>query len=533
MNANEGSLAILVVLWVIWAVIGLGLYVWYLAALASLFPRIGLPARDGWIPVWNESRILQRGGFSPWFVLLMFVPGVSVAFVVVRLIAIHRLHTELGKGAGLTVLALLVPPLWATMLSMQLRGAAPAQAQYSAQAQYDAQTQHGAQAQYEAQANFAGTGSVFASADQGYAPPAYPGADPAASQQAAYAAAQPTAYQQAAPPSPWAAPPAVPLNAGAGDAAAQGYAPPAAPAAEPFAPAFDELGFDSVQANDGAASPQSGAPAAAYGSPFTPAPPAGLPPVAGGPAFVPPAPDAPWGFGRETEEAYQQLSTQEVQPLVSPLTSEQAVEPFTWPGTIEDMPPAPRSAEPFEVPASAWSVPPAPAVTPDAQPVPVELPAPIEQAVPAAQPAPVVTPPAALDASDAVAQAADPVEEDLDRTVFVGRAQRERWVLELPDNSLLPLPSNDVIVGRRPSATGDSSVLVVPDSTRTLSKSHVRLHVIDGAWVVTDLGSTNGLAVIDETGEELVVEAGVSEPATEEMMFGTLRVRLRLVALED
>lgn len=512
MYADESSMTIFLVLWGVWALVGLGLYLWYLAALSSLFPRIGLPGGEGWIPVWNESRILQRGGFSPWFVLLMFVPGVSIVFVVLRALAIHRIHTEFGKGAGLTVLAVLIPPLWATMLGGQLRAegyGAPAYAQAAAPA----------------------------------APAAVPGG---------YLPPQPPASPQPVEPSPWAAPPAVPMRdeAPAYGAPAQYSAPvqpdpgyPAAPAPAyeaptyqhpaavtpehqplPDSPAFETLGFDSLMAQ---AAQSAGAP---------PAAPEQAP---GAPAFSDPAPDAQWGFGRETEEAYQQLSTQEIQPLSLPFSAEaQPVEPFTWPGTVADMPPAPRSAEPFAVPESAWAAP-----TPVADPAPMSAPVPVQD--PAAAPAssvspatPVELPEAAVPVASATpaaapaAQAETGLEEELDHTVFVSRAPRERWVLELPDGSLLPLPSNDVIVGRRPSSAGESSVLVIPDSTRTLSKSHVRLHVIDGAWVVTDLGSTNGLAVIDETGEELVVASGVSEPATEEMMFGTLRVRLRLVALD-
>lgn len=554
MYADESSLTIFLVLWGVWAVLGLGLYLWYLAALAALFPRLGLPAGEGWIPVWNESRILQRGGFSPWLVLLMFVPGISVAFVVLRAMAIHRIHTEYGKRAGLTVLAVLIPPLWATMLSAQLRDAG-----YGSAA-----APHGAAPSYAAPGqNFAAPGyptpAQPASAQQGYAPAqatamqatamqtnvaqATPAQASAAQQGYApahqgYAPAQPAAYTQTVEPSPWAAPPAVQLNHGPDDSAAPaspaaypGQADTAAPVdyhpgpavapgeqALPDLPAFETLGFDSLmaQAPQGATGSNAITPDHASPSPFTRGPEAGAAP--GVPAFADPATSS-WGFGRETEEAYQQLSTQEVQPLSLSFTPEpQAVEPFTWPGTVEDVPPVPRAAEPFPVPESAWAAPVA-----EAQPA-------VESAAPAELPGQAGL--AQTQAPVSVPAAETGIDDDLDHTVFVNRAPRERWVLELPDGSLLPLPSNDVIVGRRPDSAGDSSVLVIPDSTRTLSKSHVRLHVIDGAWVVTDLASTNGLAVIDELGEELVVAAGVSEPATEEMMFGTLRVRLRLVALD-
>ena len=50
----------------VWGLVGVGLLVWYLWAMARLFPRIGLKKRDGWIPIWNQWQLLERAGMPGW-----------------------------------------------------------------------------------------------------------------------------------------------------------------------------------------------------------------------------------------------------------------------------------------------------------------------------------------------------------------------------------------------------------------------------------------------------------------------------------
>lgn len=136
--------------------------------------------------------------------------------------------------------------------------------------------------------------------------------------------------------------------------------------------------------------------------------------------------------------------------------------------------------------------------------------------------------PLPVEATGGAHAAADHDEEpmDLDRTVVVPRRSEPVWVLELPDGTELAL-AGDVVVGRKPEAIDGSSTLAIPDSTRTLSKSHARL-VNDGdRWLIEDLGSTNGLVLLNDDGSESELSPGVRVEATERMLFGTLEVRLR------
>lgn len=113
-----------------------------------------------------------------------------------------------------------------------------------------------------------------------------------------------------------------------------------------------------------------------------------------------------------------------------------------------------------------------------------------------------------------------------DRTVVVSRA---RWELVLPDGHALEIAGDDTIVGRKPQAPEGVSTLLIADPTRTLSKSHARLRRVGESWTVEDLGSTNGLLLITDSGAERPLEPGVQAAATERMVLGTLEVTLRRV----
>lgn len=118
-------------------------------------------------------------------------------------------------------------------------------------------------------------------------------------------------------------------------------------------------------------------------------------------------------------------------------------------------------------------------------------------------------------------------EEDLERTVSVPRpASARSWELVLPDRSTIPL-AQDNVIGRRPEGAPGAHLIVIPDPTRTLSKTHVRLRLSGEIWVVEDLGSTNGVVLVHDDGSEQQLEANQPVVAAQRMLFGTFPVLLR------
>ncbi len=94
-------------------------FVWYLWALSRLFPQLGLPAWEGWVPFLNQWRLLQRAGLPGWLVLVGLV-CFGIVPVIALIVGAHRLNREAGLGSGMTVLAALIAPLWAMILTQRL-----------------------------------------------------------------------------------------------------------------------------------------------------------------------------------------------------------------------------------------------------------------------------------------------------------------------------------------------------------------------------------------------------------------------------
>ncbi|MFF1540374.1 DUF5684 domain-containing protein [Microbacterium sp. NPDC058269] len=120
--ADSGLATVLVILGGLGLLIGIAVYVWYAFALSRLFPRIDGEGWKGWVPVLNEAEILARGGIPAWSVVFYFIPLVQLYGLYLKIVATHRINKRFGRGAGMTVLAILLPPVWATVLAW---GAAP------------------------------------------------------------------------------------------------------------------------------------------------------------------------------------------------------------------------------------------------------------------------------------------------------------------------------------------------------------------------------------------------------------------------
>src|SRR4029079_18392519 len=82
---------------------------------SAVFRKSGEESWKAWVPVLNAVVLLQLGGLSGWLLLLALVPGVGIIAVwVVVIVACHRIGAALGYGPGMTVLAALLLPVWAS-----------------------------------------------------------------------------------------------------------------------------------------------------------------------------------------------------------------------------------------------------------------------------------------------------------------------------------------------------------------------------------------------------------------------------------
>ena len=213
---------------------------------------------------------------------------------------------------------------------------------------------------------------------------------------------------------------------------------------------------------------------------------------------------------------YERLAAEPFQaPPGVPLGQSVSAEPFSWTAAISDH-------EPFEIPEA----PPMPVAAPRAKPDSAATAPPVDQvnpAAPVAMPAP--TAPPAPPAPAGPVPTSD-LTEDLDRTTVVRRESRVTGHLVLPDGEALPL-YRDNVVGRRPETVPGVHAVVIPDPTRTLSKTHARLSHDGEGWVVEDLDSTNGVVLLHDDGREQELDPRQPVIATPRLLLGTLEVEIR------
>ncbi len=119
------------------------------------------------------------------------------------------------------------------------------------------------------------------------------------------------------------------------------------------------------------------------------------------------------------------------------------------------------------------------------------------------------------------------IKTDLAMTVKTDQPAFAPWNLSLDDGRVFVVRAPSVVVGRRPTASVPGmQALAVADSTRTLSRTHARLDLVEGVWRVTDLGSTNGVVVTGTDGKETRVAPGCPTPVYRYVAFGSVEARL-------
>ncbi|MEL4319788.1 DUF5684 domain-containing protein [Leifsonia sp. YIM 134122] len=483
----------LVAMIVVFSLLGIAVYVWDALALSRLFQRLGGESWKGWVPVLNTAEVYARGGVPAWSVVFLFIPIVNLYGIYLFVIATYRINLLFGRGAGSTVLAVLLRPVWATLLAWGSTSPDP---------------ERGRMQSVPTLSERVGPLLEPAAAPRdasGYAiPPRDPASDAAVASSAAVAAA--SVIPVAAP------------------------APEQAPDLPPVAHVSiaETMGQPAARTDATTAVTDAGAEAAA-------------------------APDAtnPWA-PREQAASSSARDPRATPPAVAPVVAPPAapVAPPVVPHGEPSPAPAPPVItsppvffEPVPAPATPAVVPPvaAPPVIP-----PVIPPAPAVSVAPAE--APLFTPPAPeKDESDEdddfghydtvitagrpkPADVEEETEDDLEATVVVDRRPRVRWRLALDDGTQLDLTAPRVVLGRNPVAqVPGEQALAVPDQTRTLSKTHARLLLEDGAWTVTDLGSTNGVLLYDEHGGEILVDPGVAVSIADGFVLGKVAMRVTFV----
>ncbi|GAA1956479.1 hypothetical protein GCM10009717_23270 [Agromyces allii] len=461
--------------------IGAGVYVWYSVMLAKVFAHAGLAPWSAWVPVYSQMQVFRLGGQNPWLALLLVVPIVQVAGLFFQILALHRISGQYWRGVGTTVLGVLLPPVWATVLAVgpspdPERGRMPVRG--------------------------ASTGTI---------PPVAPGA-PREAALAAVTAGWP------APGGP--AGPGAPGSSDLGALAAPAFAV-AAPVA-PVAPAPTQAGWP---AGDSAPILPPWADLHPRGAAPLPPMPAAAPAA---PAFLPAQPPVAAAAG----------------PAPAPLATPIADPISRIPGRIEPIQAMPAaSAAPLEAaPAAPVSpalptLPPvgalsggAPYVTAPAEPITVG--APVVAAPPVADPFAVAAPAPFTEplAPGTVVTGDDDLDDDLlDRTVVVARKPAVTWHLVPEGGEPLRLAGRVVLLGRNPRAADPGAGeqrLVVPDPSRTLSKTHAVLSLDGEQWSITDLHSTNGVLVPDGFGDDVLLDPDVPTPVPDRFVLGTLSVRI-------
>ncbi|MFC6326748.1 DUF5684 domain-containing protein, partial [Microbacterium koreense] len=93
------------------------LYVWTAIALAAVFRKSGEQGWKAWVPIYNQAVLFRLGGYTPMLLLLYLAVGPgALAVWIVQILACARVNAAFRFGSGMTVLAALVFPVWATII---------------------------------------------------------------------------------------------------------------------------------------------------------------------------------------------------------------------------------------------------------------------------------------------------------------------------------------------------------------------------------------------------------------------------------
>ncbi|MCL2422978.1 MAG: DUF5684 domain-containing protein [Micrococcales bacterium] len=465
---------------VVSSVVATAMYVWTSVTLGRVFGALGSEPVKAWLPLVNMVVLFRLADRSGWQVLALVVP---VYGLVVMYQVLHHLTTAFGRPGKLAGIGVLVLPIWAGAVTGGVNAKVVA-SQGKAMSQRGVDSIFGgSSAQHPVPSGPEPDPTPSPSFPQPQTPPAQ---QAVAQQAAAQHAAQQAAAQQAA------------AHQAAQQAAAQQAAQQAA-AHQAAQQAVAQQAAQQVAAHQAAAQ-QAAQQAAAYQA-------------------------AQQAAAQQAvaQQAAQQAAAQQAAAQQAAAQQAAAVQPVAQPAQPAVVQPVtPQAAQPAPVaPAASQSTPasgrPAlllPTVVQDSR-----WSGPADQADGGAAPAPV----------HPVGEPVAPVQvaDVADHTVVVNRRSQHPWSLVLDDGRAFDVWGSSVVVGREPTATDTGvQMLAISDDTRTISKMHARFDLVEGAWSVTDLNSTNGIVVTGSDGRSFSVRRGGTSVVGNKLKLGSVGMRL-------
>lgn len=127
MDDSSVVLTVVIVVAVLGGIFAAGWHVWYAIGLSRVLEQRETEPWRAWVPIMNEAELFRLGNVDPVKAALLLVPFVNVYGLILKIMAVHRINSEAGRGAGTTVLGVLLPPVWAAVLSGGRAPAAPQQ----------------------------------------------------------------------------------------------------------------------------------------------------------------------------------------------------------------------------------------------------------------------------------------------------------------------------------------------------------------------------------------------------------------------
>ncbi len=85
-----------------------------IAAMWKVFEKAGQPGWAAIVPIYNAIVLLQIAGKPIWWILLYFIPLVSL---VIAVIVMHNVSVNFGKGVGFTLGLIFLSPIFIPILA--------------------------------------------------------------------------------------------------------------------------------------------------------------------------------------------------------------------------------------------------------------------------------------------------------------------------------------------------------------------------------------------------------------------------------